>query len=272
MSVTLARRWAGLGFRVLRFDIAGLGESPADAEIGENQVYSNGTARDSLRALDFLERTRGANRFVCAGLCSGAFFSFHAALADERVVGMMLLNIQLFHWRVGDPVDARKRDVVKSQHFYRKAAFERQAWARLVRGQVDVRSIAQGILHNSWEMARQRVRGALLGESDVARGFRTLLQRGTDVLLVLSADDGARNTVDAHLGVNAARFHRDPRFRIEIIDGADHTFTPLACQDVLVSLLTNHLVTRFGAEPAFAAGDRLPASGPAESVRMTATR
>ena len=249
MYVTMARRWAALGFRVLRFDITGVGDSPAREGQAENQVYSNG-AEDSARAKDFLARTRNAGRFVLVGLCSGAYFSFRAALDDAGIAGVVLLNIQRFAWREGDPVDTLKRDVVKSKQFYWKAAFGADAWIRLARGEVNVRAIAQGVLHQTWDSARHRVQRALLGEGDVVRQFRTLLGRGTDVLVVLSADDGARNSVDAHLGANAACFRRAPAFRIEIIDGADHTFSPLGCQDVLLSLLTAHLVTRFAPEPA----------------------
>jgi pimeloyl-ACP methyl ester carboxylesterase len=250
MYVTMARRWAALGFRVVRFDIAGLGDSPADPQLGENQVYSDGTAEDSRRAIDFLARTRDARRFVLMGLCSGAFFSFHAALADARVVGIVLLNVQIFHWQRGAPVDTLNREILKSTKYYWKAAFGMDAWLRLVRREVDVRTIAQGALDEGWKFMRHRVGRAVLGESAVARGFRALLRRGTDVLMVLSADDASRNVVDAHLGTDAKHFRGELGFRFEIVDNADHTFSPVACQDALLSLLTNHLKARFAPEPA----------------------
>jgi pimeloyl-ACP methyl ester carboxylesterase len=246
MYVMMARRLAALGFRVLRFDIAGLGDSAADQRLGENQVYSDGTAEDSRRAIDFLARTREARRFVLMGVCSGAFFSFHAALADTRVVGIVLMNVQIFHWQKGAPVDTLNRDVLKSINYYWKAALGTEAWLRLARWEVNVGTIAKGALQEVGKFARHRVERVLLGESDVARGFRALLRRGTDVLLVLSADDAARNVVDAHLGVDARHFRSDPGFRFEIFDGADHTFSPLACQDALLSLLTDHVKARWG--------------------------
>jgi dienelactone hydrolase len=258
MYVTMARRWAGLGYRVLRFDVAGLGESPADSHVSENQVYSDGTARDPLRALDFLAKGVEAPRFVCVGLCSGAFFSFWAAVGDPRVVGVMLLNLQRFHWRLGDPVDAFKREI-RSTQFYWNAAFGADAWVRLARGKIDVPAIVEGMIQNRLQSARKRVGRALMGEGDVPRGFRALLRRGTDVLVVVAADDGARNTIDANLGTNASHFRRERGFRFEIIDGADHTFSPVACQDMLLSLLTVHLVTRFGVDHEGAPGDRASA-------------
>jgi pimeloyl-ACP methyl ester carboxylesterase len=241
MNVAMARRWAALGFRVLRFDIAGLGDSPADPRLGENQVYSDGTAEDSRRAIDFLARSRDARRFVLMGLCSGAFFSFHAALADPRVVGIVLMNVQIFHWKKGVPVDTLNQNSVKSTKYYWEAAFGMDVWLRLARREVNVRTIARGMLHEGWNFLRHRVEQAVWGESDVARGFRALLRRGTDVLLILSANDAARNAVDAHLGTDARRFQQELGLRVEIIEDADHTFSPVVLQDTLLSLLTNHL-------------------------------
>jgi pimeloyl-ACP methyl ester carboxylesterase len=248
LYVVMARRWAALGFRVLRFDSAGLGDSPVGGRIVENQVYSQSAIDDSRRAMDFLSRLRGVDHFVLMGLCSGAYVSFHAAVADERVAGIVLMNIMLFHWKEGDPIDVRKRDTVKSTRFYSEAIFKRDAWVRLLRGNVNVSAIAQGLFQKAWARARRRATSALAGESDVARGFRTILHRGSHALLVFAAEDGGRDVVDEHLGTDGARFRNDPSFRLEVIEGTDHTFSPLWSQEVLLSLLTSHLVGRFGAE------------------------
>ncbi len=250
MNVALARRWAALGFPVLRFDTAGLGDSPPNDLVAENRVYSNEAPGDSRRAMDFLARARGTQRFVLLGICSGAYVSFHSAIADERVAGIILLNILLFHWKEGDSVDVRKRDVLKSTRFYSRAVFERDAWMRLLRGDVAVGTIAHGLLQKGWERARHRVAHAVSGESDVARGFRALIRRGTDVLLVFGADDGGRDVIDEHLGTNAERFRGETGFRLEVLDGTDHTFSPLSSQELLVTLLTSHLLSRFASDMA----------------------
>jgi pimeloyl-ACP methyl ester carboxylesterase len=248
MYVGMARRWAALGFRVLRFDTAGLGDSPANENVAENRVYSESAIADSRRAMDFLARARGVHRFVLMGLCSGAYVSFHAGVADARVAGIVLMNILLFHWKEGDPIDVRKRDTVKSTHFYSRALLEREAWVRIFRGDVHMRTIAQGLFQKGWERARFRVIQALAGESDVARGFRSMLRRGVDVLLVFAAEDGGRDLIDEHLGTDGVRFRRERGFRIEVIDETDHTFSAVWSQEALVFLLTSHLMTRFAPE------------------------
>ncbi len=245
MYVRMARRWAALGFRVLRFDTTGLGDSPGTPRTPENRVYSETAKRDSVRAMDFLARDRGAQRFVLLGLCSGAYVSFYSALADDRVVALVLMNILLFQWKEGDSVEVRKRHMVKSARFYSRAFFGSDVWTRLVRGKVNVSIVAHGLLEKAWERARHGVGRMLSGDSEVALGFRVLIGRGTDVLLVFDANDGGRDVIDAHLGTNAVRFRRSRGFRLEVIDGSDHTFSPLWSQEMLLSLLTSHLTNLF---------------------------
>jgi pimeloyl-ACP methyl ester carboxylesterase len=241
--VTLARRWASMGFRVLRFDSTGLGDSPASPRVAENCVYSDGAIEDSRRAVDDLARRRGAERFVLLGLCSGAYVAYRAALVDPRVTGLALLNIVLFHWKEGDPVDIPER--VHSTHFYRRAASTLTTWRRVFRGEVEVRAIASGLLRIVGANVRLRAARIWAGESDVVENFRALTRRGVEVLLVFADGDAGRDEVDGHLGAEGARFRDDPRFRLEVIEGADHTFSPVGSREALTALLTSHLVTRF---------------------------
>ena len=89
MSVQLARSLAARGFRVLRFDQSGLGDSsprPGNAPI-EEQVIADGRA-----AMDSIAERYGASSFVVGGLCSGALNAHRICVADERVVGLWLLD------------------------------------------------------------------------------------------------------------------------------------------------------------------------------------
>jgi hypothetical protein len=245
MYVTLARRWAALGFRVLRFDSAGLGDSPANDRVAENRVYSDSAADDSRKAMDFLAQRRGAQRFVLMGLCSGAYVSYRSASVDPRVAGIALMNILLFHWKEGDSVDIRKRDAVNSTHFYWRAAFERDSWRRLLRGELNLRTIAPGLLQKAWVRAGLRLKHSLSGENDVAANLRAMMQRGVEVLLVFAHEDGGRDEVDAHLGTDGSRLRGNRRFSFELIDDTDHTFSPVWSHEVLYSVLTKYLLGRF---------------------------
>ncbi len=89
MGVQLARALAGRGFRVLRFDQAGLGDSGARPGVLpiEAQVLA-----DARAAMDSLAASYGARQFVVGGLCSGALNAHRICLADPRVVAMWMLD------------------------------------------------------------------------------------------------------------------------------------------------------------------------------------
>ncbi|MEM9695359.1 MAG: alpha/beta hydrolase [Myxococcota bacterium] len=89
MNVELARHLAMRGHTVVRFDQAGLGDSEprrGDASYEERAVA------DGVSALDLLEKRFGCSRMVVFGLCSGAMNAHRIALADERVVGGVLVD------------------------------------------------------------------------------------------------------------------------------------------------------------------------------------
>jgi pimeloyl-ACP methyl ester carboxylesterase len=89
LSVQIARRLASQGFRVLRFDLSGLGDSPARTSalsVEERSIL------DGCAALDFLAEHYGAKSFVVGGICTGATNAHRLCLHDERVTAIYLLD------------------------------------------------------------------------------------------------------------------------------------------------------------------------------------
>lgn len=89
LYVLLARALARLGFTVLRFDLSGKGDSTSRPG---NLSYSNSVQADVKDAIDFLQSSRGLQKFILLGLCSGADDAYRCGLADERVAGVALLD------------------------------------------------------------------------------------------------------------------------------------------------------------------------------------
>lgn len=88
-TVKLARALCAAGFRAVRFDLSGIGDSPARRDaLG----FQAGALADIAEVFDDLEKRYGATRFALMGLCSGADNSFHMAVRDERVVAAVLLD------------------------------------------------------------------------------------------------------------------------------------------------------------------------------------
>jgi alpha-beta hydrolase superfamily lysophospholipase len=102
LYVRMARRWAALGFDVLRMDLSGIGDSPASPGAQENLTYPPEGLQDILRAMQALGPSR---RFIVAGLCSGGDYAFQLGAQDavgrtprpqHDIVGAWLLNPRTF--------------------------------------------------------------------------------------------------------------------------------------------------------------------------------
>lgn len=92
LYVGFARAFATIGTPTLRFDLSGIGDS--ERQSGEATLtLQDSVTRDISGALDFLAAEHGAERFVLAGLCSGAFDSFEHAVRDPRVAGAAMLDM-----------------------------------------------------------------------------------------------------------------------------------------------------------------------------------
>jgi exosortase A-associated hydrolase 1 len=85
--VLLARRLAGSGIPVLRFDYRGMGDSE-----GEPRAFDT-VGEDIRAALDaFARECEGVRKFVIWGLCDAASAGAFYAPQDSRVAGLVLLN------------------------------------------------------------------------------------------------------------------------------------------------------------------------------------
>ena len=89
LYVDLARAMAALGFAVLRFDLAGLGDS--DAALGGTSLAESAVS-DVSEAFEYLAETRNATEFLIVGLCSGANYAGLTAFREARVTGMLLID------------------------------------------------------------------------------------------------------------------------------------------------------------------------------------
>jgi alpha-beta hydrolase superfamily lysophospholipase len=101
MWVEAARRWATRGVTTLRLDLEGLGDADGDADRAtELRAFYDLQRVEQIRAaLDAMQARGGHDRFVLAGLCSGAYWAFHGALQDDRVTAAFMLNPRIIFWQ-----------------------------------------------------------------------------------------------------------------------------------------------------------------------------
>jgi len=106
----LARRLARDGFRTLRFDLGGIGDS---SEAFEEHPLERRAQLQVGAALDYLASRFELGEVALAGLCSGAEDSFRYAEHDRRVTGVVMIDpfayrTSGFAWRqLGDRAKQR---------------------------------------------------------------------------------------------------------------------------------------------------------------------
>ncbi|MDP3759612.1 MAG: alpha/beta fold hydrolase [Ramlibacter sp.] len=246
LYVHMARSLAACGFRTLRFDLSGIGDSPGTSGPRKGNYYAKGSAVDVSAAIDRLE-TEGCTKFWLMGVCSGSFVAFQAALADPRVSGQVLMNPRLLEWQDGADEDmwqASMQRHYKSTAFYRRELMRPQVYRRLLRGEVDVNGIAKRV-GTVLEARLKRAVGRLLHrtprEESVLSQARRISARGADTLLVMAADDDGRDYIEYHFGQRGSRMAGDPGFRMMVVEGCDHTFSSRAGQRLLIETVRRHL-------------------------------
>jgi pimeloyl-ACP methyl ester carboxylesterase len=243
--VTLARQLAALGYLVLRFDFAGIGESPARPD---GMRFEEATLIEAAEAMDFLAAMHGAERFITAGICSGAVQSFRVALSNPRVIGVAMLNPQGFFANsarhIGSYIEAEKA----RQYVFRVSIRQWDSWRRLLSGHVGLGSLVKAL--SSPMMKPSSRQGA--ADDDMAslgRDFASLIVRGVRLLQVYAeADPGL---IELDLVTRTMPVEMRALMQPHIVSSADHLFTPLHAQRDLRALV-QEFVTACTTEPQLA--------------------
>lgn len=222
MWVDASRRWAARGVPSLRLDLEGLGDSegeaPSFADLGE--LYVPELIDRARVAIDHLQDHSELHQFVLAGLCSGAYGSFHGALRDERAVAAFMLNPRTLLW------DASQNTLRE----LRRGLLKPSSWRIILRGYVHprrIRGLARQVPRAVLERARsgRRERG---GDDELARALDALHRAEKRLLFIFSEDEPLHDQLqrEGRLGQG----ERWPNLQLELIPGSDHTLRPLYSQ------------------------------------------
>ena len=73
------------------------------------------------------------------------------------------------------------------------------------------------------------------------RGFHELAARGAEILLLYSASDGGLDELETYFGRDGRRLQRLKQIHLEILEGADHTFTARWARERFTARIEAHL-------------------------------
>ncbi len=194
MWVEIARRWAGRGVPAARVDLGGIGDADGDSSefVEVAALYEPSFVGQVRAVLDTLEARGLPPRFVLLGLCSGAYWSFHTALQDDRVASVILLNPRALIW------DAWVHSVRETRSKFRNA-FSAEAWRRLLGGDVSWRRQAAFVASfpiRAWRWLaglprRRALRQAAerSGGDDLDVAFDRLRDRGVPGMILFTGEE-----------------------------------------------------------------------------------
>lgn len=238
--VTLARRWAAIGFRCVRFDWSGLGDSPTRPGCERHVVR----APEAFDDLDDVVRSvceHDANGVVLVGLCSGAYQALeHGLSASPRAIYAVnpILHFRPPEVAAGGRLHPRRR-------LCRVAGPSVDLYRRL-----PARGLRQALRGPLWRLLQSLDRRASSGS-----WVDELIEKGVHVLAIGGVDELRPITEALRLGTVApAPGTSAGTIQIEVEPGLDHGLMVAAqrhrvCDRLTADLVDNFVALRQGARP-----------------------
>ncbi|PWV99188.1 alpha/beta hydrolase family protein [Hoeflea marina] len=243
MGVKTARGLAGRGIASLRFDAAGVGDSPPCPGDPDQVLYAPCIDRDVAAAVAELVR-RVPGPTVLSGRCSGGYHAFRAALREPSCRGVVSVNSYAYVWDPDVDFNEALAGVARPLRDYSQRALNPKTFKRLMAGEVDVRRAGLNI-------ARQIGRGiagrfgpriaALVHRNrlraDIENDFRRLQADGRLAALVYGDDDPGLEQFRMVFGHGGERLKHYPNVVRVSLGDSDHNVTSAEAQDRVIATI-----------------------------------
>jgi pimeloyl-ACP methyl ester carboxylesterase len=260
LYVRLARELARDGFRCLRLDLNGLGDSVAANSLYENDPYPATAFQDIESAFAFARNQLGAERFVLMGLCSGAYAAFQAAVQSptNSLVESVLINPLTFFWEDGMSLEASPQANWSTWLLYLQAATDLGNWKKLLGGKSRL-----GVLGTLGNVARRlgllrqphladkpfaAARAGCYGhptKENLARDLQQAAAAGRHLTMIFAATDPGYFLLRCQAGRTAKRLQQTGDLTLSLIPDADHTFSVEEGRRCVIASIAAHLRSRY---------------------------
>lgn len=218
MWVDAARRWAEAGVAVVRFDLSGFGDTGPGLTPLDTEAFYADELVDQVRAvIDGLAEVGLPDRVMLAGLCSGAYSTWHTAVDDPRVVGAVLLNPKVLYALPMLMAARASQDLRKLSSGH--------TWRKLFAGKMELRQLAAVAraalvrVRRPGTFRRQRAQARQALHRDLAR----LVERGARVATLFVP--GETLLLELRATGELKTLAQPPLLTVHVLDGAegDHT-------------------------------------------------
>ena len=250
MYTRWSRAWAARGWTAMRMDLAGLGHSPARAG-HSHEIHLRHAHEDIRVAIDHLRQAHGATQIHLIGLCSGGFHALHSAFEGQLLDSVTTINQMVYFWLDKMPLEGERSEAVTVAitDGMKRSLGDPSRWLKLIKGQVDVRTIGLAVLRRMQQRAVMSLRTMARGlGGSLAHDLHTqLIQtagRGVHMHLVFSAGEAGLTMVREHVPKALRQLMGSGHLQLSVISNADHTFTLSDAQQRLFQAVDASLQSR----------------------------
>jgi hypothetical protein len=183
--------------------------------------------------MDYLESTRGAERFVLIGLCTGADNAHRAAVADPRVRGIVMLDG--YSYPTTTYFVRRFRSKLFGLSHWRDFL---ASWLKrlIIRSRLAAGETGEAVAY-FWVLPKK---------SHLERDLRELVQRGVRMLQIFSGSNIGYN-YPAQYADSLHRIDFNGLLQVTYIEVADHTYSMRRHREHLISVIAAWCGTEFPA-------------------------
>jgi alpha-beta hydrolase superfamily lysophospholipase len=231
--VDMARVLARDGFRCVRADLSGLGDSPTRPGRTESVEFP-ADALEDLREIGQAITTQWGPEVVLVGLCSGGYHVIEWALADP-VSSVCVVNPVLLDFGMGQqPFRRFEPREEGTSHDDRKAWGTPHPWVTRTMSRLgSLREVAQKFPGGWWVLKR------VLVNASPAKTFERLTQSGVEVFLVIDSD-GARSMRKGEQRRWDTLLRRE-NFRLQAVPHLEHSLLERTGRERVSALLCAQL-------------------------------
>jgi pimeloyl-ACP methyl ester carboxylesterase len=232
LGVKLARDLANHSYLALRFDLSGIGDSPSRQD---GMPFHQSALAETVEAMDRLSAMAGVQRFILTGICTGASVALGTALRDSRVAGAILINLRAADLGSEDLVSQRALHLSEARRI-----FGFHLPLDLIARRVGVGKSVRVVLDLLRDIPG---RGRVAAQARLIQAkLRIPADRGVPLLMVCSRWDSAFRY--RRLLFGEATAGGGEGITAETIEDADHTFSTLASQALLLGAIRRWLAQR----------------------------
>lgn len=247
----LARTFAALGYFVLRLDLEGLGDSCKAVAERENHPYQKNAVANIFQAMDSLMKQGVANQFIVGGICSGAHTAYHAGLTtvEKNARGLLseilLINPLTFYWQEGMSL-AIPSDVqnLHDTAYYRQSMRDLDKWKKLLTGKASTVYIFKYALERGKNLSKGFVKDLkeiMLGpQTRLAIDIEQIIAQKISIRFLLSSRDPGYDIIKSQARRSLRSGLNNKTISLDLVDGADHTFSRKEKRDRLLDLIRVH--------------------------------